>query len=168
MVEIFWDVAPYRYCVNRRFGGTYRFHLQGIKSASEEATWAGVCRLVRGFFYPEEGGDTFLRNVYLHNIYTAYGGVRSDAGSFHPILTFHSDLSLCNKAVAWHTVWTRCRHGSLIQLHLFRVCFGTRSIAAYTGGTESDSRFRIVYSEWKFVDFLGRLRHMPRQYLKID
>jgi hypothetical protein len=26
---VFWDVAPCRYCVNWRFGGTYRFHLQG-------------------------------------------------------------------------------------------------------------------------------------------
>jgi hypothetical protein len=32
---VFWDVAPCRYGVNRRFGGTY----------------------------PEDGGDTFLRNV---------------------------------------------------------------------------------------------------------
>jgi hypothetical protein len=28
---VFWDVAPYRSCVNRRFGGTYRLHLLGIK-----------------------------------------------------------------------------------------------------------------------------------------
>jgi hypothetical protein len=36
---VFWDVAPCRHYVNRRFGGTYRFHLQGRrkrKSASEE------------------------------------------------------------------------------------------------------------------------------------
>jgi hypothetical protein len=26
---VFWDMAPCRYCVNRRFGGTYRLHLQG-------------------------------------------------------------------------------------------------------------------------------------------
>jgi bisphosphoglycerate-dependent phosphoglycerate mutase len=26
---VFWDVAPCRYYVNRRFGGTYRVHLQG-------------------------------------------------------------------------------------------------------------------------------------------
>jgi hypothetical protein len=29
---VFWDVAPCRYCVNRRFGGTYRHHLQGIRN----------------------------------------------------------------------------------------------------------------------------------------
>jgi hypothetical protein len=29
--SVFWDVAPCRYFVNRRFGGTYRLHLQGIR-----------------------------------------------------------------------------------------------------------------------------------------
>jgi hypothetical protein len=28
---VFWDVAPCRSCVNRRFGGAYRLHLQGRK-----------------------------------------------------------------------------------------------------------------------------------------
>jgi hypothetical protein len=28
---IFWDVTPCRSCENRRFGGTYRLHLQGRK-----------------------------------------------------------------------------------------------------------------------------------------
>jgi hypothetical protein len=28
---VFWDVALCRSCVNRRFGGTYRLHLQGRK-----------------------------------------------------------------------------------------------------------------------------------------
>jgi hypothetical protein len=28
---VFWDVTPCRSCVNRRFGGTYRLHLQGRK-----------------------------------------------------------------------------------------------------------------------------------------
>jgi hypothetical protein len=26
---VFWDVAPCRSCVNRRFRGTYRLHLEG-------------------------------------------------------------------------------------------------------------------------------------------
>jgi hypothetical protein len=33
---VFWDVAPCRYCVNRRFGGTYRLHLQGRKIREQE------------------------------------------------------------------------------------------------------------------------------------
>jgi hypothetical protein len=28
---VFWDMAPCSSCVNRRFGGTYRLHLQGRK-----------------------------------------------------------------------------------------------------------------------------------------
>jgi hypothetical protein len=35
---------------------------------------AAICSrwfLARGFFCPEDGGDTFLRNIGLHNIYTA-------------------------------------------------------------------------------------------------
>jgi hypothetical protein len=30
---VFWDVAPCKYFVNRRFGGTYRLHIQGIINA---------------------------------------------------------------------------------------------------------------------------------------
>jgi hypothetical protein len=29
---VFWDVTPCRYFVNRRFGGTYSLHLQGIRN----------------------------------------------------------------------------------------------------------------------------------------
>jgi hypothetical protein len=39
------------------------------KSISEEPAWAGDCRLTRGFFYPEDEGDTFLWNVASHKIY---------------------------------------------------------------------------------------------------
>jgi hypothetical protein len=28
---VFWDIVSCRYCVNRRFGGTYRLYLQGRK-----------------------------------------------------------------------------------------------------------------------------------------
>jgi hypothetical protein len=47
---VFWDVTPCRCGVNRRFGGTYRLHLQGRKknkkSASEETVRTGTSRLV--------------------------------------------------------------------------------------------------------------------------
>jgi hypothetical protein len=55
---VFWDVAPCRSCVNR---------LIGLQSAATCSRWF----LTRGFLYSENGGDTFLRNVGLHNIYTA-------------------------------------------------------------------------------------------------
>jgi hypothetical protein len=60
-----WDVVPCKYCVNRRFGGTYRLHLQGTKIR----VWGtSVSKWLQP---PEIGFDTFLRNVGLHNIYTA-------------------------------------------------------------------------------------------------
>jgi hypothetical protein len=80
---VFWDVAPCRSCVNRRFEGTYHLHLQGRKIrelGTNVSRWlcsmqsAATCSrwfLTRGFFYPEDGGDTFLRNVGSHKIYTA-------------------------------------------------------------------------------------------------
>jgi hypothetical protein len=61
---VFWDMAPCRICVNRRFGGTYRFNLQGSRLLATCSRWF----LVRGYFYPENGGDTFLRNVGSHKI----------------------------------------------------------------------------------------------------
>jgi hypothetical protein len=57
--NVFWDVAPCRSCVNRRFGATYCLHLQGRK----------ICEWK--FFYPEDGCDTFLRNVGSRKIYKA-------------------------------------------------------------------------------------------------
>jgi hypothetical protein len=54
---VFLDVTPCGFIINRRFGGTCRLHLQGRRNnASEEEC---------NFFYPEDGGDTFLRNVGL-------------------------------------------------------------------------------------------------------
>jgi hypothetical protein len=51
---VFWDVALCRSCVNRRFGGTC-------------SRWFPA----RGIVYPEDGGDTSLRNVGSHKSYTA-------------------------------------------------------------------------------------------------
>jgi hypothetical protein len=46
---IFWDVVPCGYCVNRRFGGTYRLHLQGIRNPrarnQREQVAAPICML---------------------------------------------------------------------------------------------------------------------------
>jgi hypothetical protein len=56
---VFWDVAPCRSCVNRRFWETYRLHLQGKKNTQarnqREQVAADTCSrwfLVRGFFLP--------------------------------------------------------------------------------------------------------------------
>jgi hypothetical protein len=55
---IFWDIMPYSpLSVNRRFGGTYRLHLQGKPPAFALVSCSAY------FFDPEAGGDMFLRNV---------------------------------------------------------------------------------------------------------
>jgi hypothetical protein len=33
---VFWDVAPCRYSINRRFGGTYRLHLQDRRNKKKK------------------------------------------------------------------------------------------------------------------------------------
>jgi hypothetical protein len=63
--SIFWDITP---CsplkVDRRFGGTYRLHLQGrrisrARNQRESRRQAERCV----FFDPEDGDDMFHRNV---------------------------------------------------------------------------------------------------------
>jgi hypothetical protein len=61
---IFWDIMPRSPLkVNRRFGGTYRLHLQRrisrVRNQLENKWQAEVCL----FFDPEDGGNMFLRNV---------------------------------------------------------------------------------------------------------
>jgi hypothetical protein len=77
--KIFWDItlcSPLK--VNRRFGGTYRLHLQGrnISWARNQEALLATCFhvgfLLGLFFDPEDGGDVFLRNVsWLSTDYTA-------------------------------------------------------------------------------------------------
>jgi hypothetical protein len=46
MNAVFWDMAPFRYFVNRRFGGTYRFHLQGISNPRAMNVYSHLLTLV--------------------------------------------------------------------------------------------------------------------------
>jgi hypothetical protein len=52
---VFWFVASCSSCVNRRFGGP----IASIFRAATCSRWFPARRL----FYPEDGGDTVLRNV---------------------------------------------------------------------------------------------------------
>jgi hypothetical protein len=71
---VIWDVAPCRHSINKRFGRTHRLLFQGrrLQTAATCSSWS----FTRGFFlyiffYPEDGVDTFLRNVVLYYVYTA-------------------------------------------------------------------------------------------------
>jgi hypothetical protein len=77
---VFWDVAPCRSCrLNRRFGGTYRLHLQGRKICERRTS---VSRWLQTSYQSKtpsyiwaggegDGGDMFLWNVgSIHKIYT--------------------------------------------------------------------------------------------------
>jgi hypothetical protein len=46
---VFWYVAPCSSCVNRRFGGTYRLHIQGRKIREQSAATCSRYFLARGF-----------------------------------------------------------------------------------------------------------------------
>jgi hypothetical protein len=76
---VFSDMAQCRYFVNLRFAGKYRLHLQGIRNPramNQRVQVAGCLWLafslqllaqagssLLDFLYPENGGETFLRNV---------------------------------------------------------------------------------------------------------
>jgi hypothetical protein len=67
----FWDMTP---CTplsgTRRFGGTYPLHLQGRRIVQQSHLLARC--FAQLFYDPEDGGDTFLRNVGYHSTqYTA-------------------------------------------------------------------------------------------------
>jgi hypothetical protein len=73
-IAIFWDIPPCSPYLNQRFGGMYHLHLQGRKSAEQETSVraGGYPRWVVALliFDPEDGGNTFLRNVGSYADYT--------------------------------------------------------------------------------------------------
>jgi hypothetical protein len=50
---VFWDVAPIRYCVNRRFGGMYRLHLQNIKIREQGTSVSRWLQLMEAIYSSE-------------------------------------------------------------------------------------------------------------------
>jgi hypothetical protein len=70
-IAVSLDVAPCGSCKNRLFRGTCC--IQRIDVSGERV--ASIKRLTHFslayFFYPDDGGDTFLRNVGSYNIHTA-------------------------------------------------------------------------------------------------
>jgi hypothetical protein len=84
MIIIFWEMTPCGSYKNRRFGGSYRLHLQDVRvQASTERVvssydiigvavytrvYHSLCLLV--LVHPEDGGDTILRTVGSYKSHT--------------------------------------------------------------------------------------------------
>jgi hypothetical protein len=61
---VFWEVALCRYCLNRRFGWTYRLHLQGIRNPramNQCEQVAAVCSLLEAICYSETSVNTISK-----------------------------------------------------------------------------------------------------------
>jgi hypothetical protein len=75
---VFWFLTPCSSATARRFGGTYRFRIQGRKVNQEKiqkpCLWIASAAWL--FLDPEGGGDTFLRNVGLSPNYTTLKPLR--------------------------------------------------------------------------------------------
>jgi hypothetical protein len=63
--NVFWVVAQCRYCVNRRFEGSYRLHLQGRRICEQVAA---DCTKTARLHIPENG---FLHR-HLHENLKSY------------------------------------------------------------------------------------------------
>jgi hypothetical protein len=68
---VFWNMAPCRSFVDRRFGRTYSLHFLGRKIRVRGTSVSSLLQSPHGFFYPENECDTFFRNVGSHKIYMA-------------------------------------------------------------------------------------------------
>jgi hypothetical protein len=79
-IGVFWDMTPRRSCKNWRFGSTYHLHLQGDKIQRARNNVSSNQQLVDSF-HPDDGGETFLRNV---------GSYKSHAASHSKRDIFHS------------------------------------------------------------------------------
>jgi hypothetical protein len=79
MIIIFWEMTPCGSYKNRRFGGSYRLHLQDARvRAGYRVSYESVpiqelttllCNLLV-LVHPEDGGDTILRNVGSYKSHT--------------------------------------------------------------------------------------------------
>jgi hypothetical protein len=82
---VFWDVVPCRSGVNRRFGGTYRLHLQGrgeIRKSAREASVRDVkSRLVLEINTASASREGMVgRQVYMGNQWSGVGRDLTETG----------------------------------------------------------------------------------------
>jgi hypothetical protein len=102
---IFWDMKSCSpLSVNRRFGGTYRLHLQGrrnklgkkptSKQGAATCLFAGSCW--NYFFDPEDGGDMFLKNLGCNSTDYTVSHPRRWYASYHVTKFYLIQFERCN------------------------------------------------------------------------
>jgi hypothetical protein len=57
MTNVFWDITPCGSIKNRRFGGTYRLHLQGNDTFESSGLSASICLTT-------DGEESLLQQTY--------------------------------------------------------------------------------------------------------
>jgi hypothetical protein len=84
---VFWDVTPFGSCKSRRFEGNYRLHYQSERNErtriflshtvsvssqrASAASYGQCCYWLTDSLHPNDGWDTFLRNVGSYKSHTA-------------------------------------------------------------------------------------------------
>jgi hypothetical protein len=67
---VFWDLAPCRSCVNRRFGGTYRPHLLGRKIRDRGTSVSRWLQAPKRRFIQDLHGATSQKTAFFIIIFT--------------------------------------------------------------------------------------------------
>jgi hypothetical protein len=101
--------------------------------------WLTTCScwfLARGFFYPEDGGDAFIRNVGSHKIYTAP----------HPRRRHSSDVRVyCSFHVYIDAQCSNCRAQITRSVFLVLRCYFSSSTLITSSLAHAQTRYHISY-----------------------
>jgi hypothetical protein len=85
---VFWNVAMCRPCVNRRFGGIYRLHLQGRKIHERETSVSRWLQTELSLQPPA------IKETYLHMKRSASHGLLTEFISMVYTIVLYSKLSI--------------------------------------------------------------------------
>jgi hypothetical protein len=108
---VFWDVAPCRSCVNRRFGGTYHLHLQGRKIRDRGTNMSTWLQSELSLQPPAHAGFSLADFSTMK-----MEAIRSSETSARTRFTLHHILDTFLRNVGWNKIYTapdpRRRHSS--------------------------------------------------------
>jgi hypothetical protein len=102
--------------VNWRFGGTYRLHIQGQR-ISRARNCLSPAEFFLGLFYPEDGGNIFLRNVGLHVI--SHKTKLFQCLNFYPMLNAMCPRKVIVSVILSKIVYTCALFWTVAEIELF-------------------------------------------------